>query len=30
LHIKKAPFTANFPVKEESEFFTKVRNKLND
>jgi NAD+ kinase len=30
MHIKKAPFTANFPVKEESEFFTKVRNKLND
>ncbi len=26
--IKKAPFTADFPVKESSDFFSKVRNKL--
>ena len=27
--IKKAPFTADFPVRENSDFFAKVRNKLN-
>lgn len=27
--IKKAPFTADFPVKENSDFFARVRNKLN-
>ena len=27
--IKKAPFTADFPVKETSGFLDKVRNKLN-
>lgn len=29
IRIKKAPFTADFPVKEDSDFFAKVRNKLN-
>lgn len=29
IHIKKAPFTADFPVKENSDFFARVRNKLN-
>ncbi len=29
IHIKKAPFTADFPVREGSDFFAKVRNKLN-
>lgn len=29
LRVKKAPFTANFPVRENSDFFEKVRNKLN-
>ncbi len=28
IKIKKAPFTANFPVKENSDFFEKVKNKL--
>ena len=28
--IKKAPFTADFPVRESSDFFAKVRNKLNE
>ena len=28
LHIKKAPFTADFPVKNGSDFFARVRNKL--
>ena len=28
IHIKKAPFTADFPVKDESDFFARVRNKL--
>jgi len=28
LHIKKAPFTADFPVKDGSDFFARVRNKL--
>lgn len=28
LHIKKAPFTADFPVKEDSDFFARIRNKL--
>lgn len=27
--IKKAPFTADFPVKDGTDFFAKVRNKLN-
>jgi NAD kinase len=29
IRIKKAPFTADFPVKDSSDFFAKVRNKLN-
>ncbi len=29
MHVKKAPFTADFPVKENSDFFARVRNKLN-
>ena len=29
LRIKKAPFTADFPVKENSDFFARIRNKLN-
>lgn len=29
MYIKKAPFTADFPVKENSDFFARVRNKLN-
>ena len=29
MQIKKAPFTADFPVKENSDFFARVRNKLN-
>ena len=29
LRIKKAPFTADFPVRDGSDFFAKVRNKLN-
>lgn len=29
IRIKKAPFTADFPVREGSDFFAKVRNKLN-
>ena len=29
IRIKKAPITADFPVKEDSDFFAKVRNKLN-
>ena len=29
IRIKKAPFTADFPVRDGSEFFAKVRNKLN-
>jgi len=28
--IKKAPFTADFPTRSHSDFFAKVRNKLND
>lgn len=27
--LRKAPFTADFPVRKQSEFFAKVRNKLN-
>jgi hypothetical protein len=27
--IKKAPFTADFPVKDEAAFLARVRNKLN-
>lgn len=30
IFIKKAPFTADFPVRENSDFFAKVRNKLNE
>ncbi len=29
MKIRKAPFTADFPVKENSDFFARVRNKLN-
>ncbi len=29
VHIKKAPFTADFPVKDGKDFFARVRNKLN-
>lgn len=29
MHVRKAPFTADFPVKENSDFFARVRNKLN-
>ena len=29
MYIKKAPFTADFPVKENSDFFARVKNKLN-
>lgn len=29
IRIKKAPFTANFPVRDNADFFEKVRNKLN-
>ena len=29
LCIKKAPFTADFPAKENSDFFARIRNKLN-
>ena len=29
IEVKKAPFTADFPVREVSGFFEKVRNKLN-
>ncbi len=29
IRIKKAPFTADFPVKADSDFFARVRNKLN-
>lgn len=28
IHIKKAPFTADFPVKDGADFFARVRNKL--
>lgn len=28
LHIKKAAFTADFPVRDETDFFARVRNKL--
>lgn len=30
IRVKKAPFTADFPVRENSDFFSKVRNKLNE
>lgn len=30
IRIKKAPFTADFPVRENSYFFTKVRSKLSE
>ena len=29
MRIKKAPFTADFPIREQTDFFSKVRNKLN-
>ena len=29
IHIAKAPFTADFPVMKNSDFFARVRNKLN-
>lgn len=29
VHIQKAPFTADFPVKDRSDFFARIRNKLN-
>lgn len=29
VRIKKAPFTADFPVKENTDFFARIRNKLN-
>ena len=29
VQVKKAPFTADFPVKKDSDFFARVRNKLN-
>lgn len=29
LRIKKAPFTADFPIQDDSDFFARVRNKLN-
>ena len=29
IYIKKAPFTADFPVKESAAFLARVRNKLN-
>ncbi len=29
IRVEKAPFTADFPVKEDSDFFARVRNKLN-
>ena len=28
--VRKAPFTADFPVRDNSDFFAKVRNKLNE
>ena len=30
IFIKKAPFTADFPMRENTDFFAKVRNKLNE
>lgn len=30
IFVKKAPFTADFPVRENPDFFAKVRNKLNE
>ncbi|MBO5411956.1 MAG: NAD(+)/NADH kinase [Clostridia bacterium] len=29
IRVKKAPFTADFPTKENADFFARVRNKLN-
>ncbi|MBQ7323509.1 MAG: NAD(+)/NADH kinase [Clostridia bacterium] len=29
IQVKKAPFTANFPVQEGSDFFARIKNKLN-
>ena len=28
--VRKAPFSADFPVRDNSDFFAKVRNKLNE
>ena len=28
--VKKAPFTADFPIQDKLDFFAKVKNKLND
>lgn len=30
IKVKKAPFTADFPIRENNDFFTKVRNKLSE
>ena len=30
IHIKKAPFTADFPVRENSDFFAKVKSKISE
>lgn len=30
IRVKKAPFTADFPAREQSGFFNKVKNKLNE
>ena len=29
IYVKKAPFTADFPIQDDSDFFVRVRNKLN-
>jgi NAD+ kinase len=29
IYIQKAPFTADFPIQDDSDFFARVRNKLN-
>ena len=29
IQVRKAPFTANFPVQEGSDFFARIKNKLN-
>ena len=30
IRVKKAPFTADFPIQDNSDFFARVRNKLNN
>ena len=30
IKIRKAPFPADFPTRENSDFFTKVKNKLSE